>query len=85
MILTLDFQKISLLLVLFRPAATSLTLWLYGNGFIKRATLLCLLQTCFTKITKPTITWCDLSFRFICIDATLLCEFESNIDMNQRV
>ena len=25
-----------------------------------------------------TITLCDLSSRFFCIDATLLCEFESN-------
>ena len=28
--------------------------------------------------TKATITRCDLSSRFFCIDATLLCEFESN-------
>ena len=29
--------------------------------------------------TKPlTITGCDLSPRFFCIDATLLCEFESD-------
>ena len=27
---------------------------------------------------KATITWCDLSARFFCIDATLLCEFESD-------
>ena len=27
---------------------------------------------------KATITRCDLSSRFICIDATLLCEFESD-------
>ena len=27
---------------------------------------------------KATITRCDLSPRFFCIDATLLCEFESN-------
>ena len=25
---------------------------------------------------KATITWCDLSPRFFCTDATLLCEFE---------
>ena len=27
---------------------------------------------------NATITWCDLSPRFFCIDATLLCEFESD-------
>ena len=27
---------------------------------------------------KATITWCDLSSRFYCIDAMLLCKFESN-------
>ena len=27
---------------------------------------------------KATITRCDLSPRFFCIDATLLCEFESD-------
>ena len=27
---------------------------------------------------KATITRCDLSSRFFCIDATLLCEFESD-------
>ena len=30
------------------------------------------------KVCKATITWCDLSSRFFCIDATLLCEFESD-------
>ena len=31
-------------------------------------------------VTGPEamITWCDLSPRFFCIDATLLCEFESD-------
>ena len=31
-------------------------------------------------LTRPetTITWCDLSPQFFCIDATLLCEFESD-------
>ena len=38
MILALTFTK-SLCLVLFRPAETSLMLWLYGNRFIKRAAL----------------------------------------------
>ena len=28
--------------------------------------------------SKATITRCDLSPRFFCIDATLLCEFESD-------
>ena len=28
--------------------------------------------------SKATITRCDLSSRFFCIDATLLCEFESD-------
>ena len=28
--------------------------------------------------TIATITRCDLSSRFFCIDAALLCEFESN-------
>ena len=27
---------------------------------------------------KATITWCDLSSRFFCIDATSLCELESD-------
>ena len=27
---------------------------------------------------KATITRCDLSPRFFCVDATLLCEFESD-------
>ena len=31
-----------------------------------------------TDYLKATITRCDLSPRFFCIDATLLCEFESN-------
>ena len=30
------------------------------------------------KSLKATITRCDLSLRFFCIDATLLCEFESD-------
>ena len=30
------------------------------------------------KFLKATITQCDLSPRFFCIDATLLCEFESD-------
>ena len=30
------------------------------------------------SFTKATITLCDLSSRFFCIDATLLCEFESD-------
>ena len=35
---------------------------------------------------KATITRCDLSPRFFCIDATLLCESESDIkDMNEQV
>ena len=29
-------------------------------------------------ICKATVTRCDLSPRFFCIDATLLCEFESD-------
>ena len=29
-------------------------------------------------VAKATITRCDLSPRFFCIDATLLCEFESD-------
>ena len=31
-----------------------------------------------SRPTKATITQCDLSPRFFCIDATLLCEFESD-------
>ena len=31
-----------------------------------------------TKNTKAAITRCNLSPRFVCIDATLLCEFESD-------
>ena len=31
-----------------------------------------------TRVCKATITWCDLSPRFFCIDAMLLCEFESD-------
>ena len=35
--------------------------------------------TCkYIKLGKATITRCDLSPRFFCIDATLLCEFESD-------
>ena len=30
------------------------------------------------RLSKATITWCDLSPRFLCTDATLLCEFESD-------
>ena len=30
------------------------------------------------KNFKATVTRCDLSPRFFCIDATLLCEFESD-------
>ena len=30
------------------------------------------------KLPKATITRCDLSPRFFCISATLLCEFESD-------
>ena len=30
------------------------------------------------KMPKATITRCDLSPRFFCIDAKLLCEFESD-------
>ena len=33
----------------------------------------------FTYTSLATITRCDLSPRFFCIDATLLCEFESDI------
>ena len=32
----------------------------------------------FIQLGKATITQCDLSLRFVCIDATLLCEFESD-------
>ena len=31
-----------------------------------------------TRQSKATITRCDLSPLFFCIDATLLCKFESN-------
>ena len=30
------------------------------------------------RTSKATITRCDLSPRFFCIDATLLCEFQSD-------
>ena len=30
------------------------------------------------KLSKSTITRCDLSSRYFCIDATLLCKFESD-------
>ena len=30
----------------------------------------------FGELSKATITRCDLSPRFFCIDAMLLCEFE---------
>ena len=36
------------------------------------------------SLRKATITRCDLSPQFFCVDATLLCEFESD-NMNQRV
>ena len=32
----------------------------------------------FVQFSRATITRCDLSPRFFCIDATLLCEFESD-------
>ena len=32
----------------------------------------------FANSSKATITPCDLSPGFFCIDATLLCEFESD-------
>ena len=32
----------------------------------------------YSLIAKATITRLDLSLRFFCIDATLLCEFESD-------
>ena len=35
-------------------------------------------KTYFDKPSKATITRCDLSPRFFCNDATLLCEFESD-------
>ena len=38
-------------------------------GTVRRADL---------NMPKATITRCDLSPRFFCIDATLLCEFESD-------
>ena len=28
--------------------------------------------------STAAVTWCDLSPQFFCIDATLLCEFESD-------
>ena len=31
-----------------------------------------------SNMVKATITRCDLSPRFFCIDATFLCEFESD-------
>ena len=34
---------------------------------------------------KATITRCDLSPRFFCIDATLLCVFESDKNLNRIV
>ena len=30
-------------------------------------------------LVKATMAWCDLSPRFFCMDATLLCEIESDI------
>ena len=36
------------------------------------------------RVYKATITQCDLSPRFFCIDATSLCEFESDkIQVNE--
>ena len=35
-------------------------------------------QRTYHKHCKATITRCDLSPRFFCIDATSLCEFESD-------
>ena len=33
---------------------------------------------CLHTVPKATMTQCDLSRRFVCNDATLLCEFESD-------
>ena len=38
----------------------------------------CGLNSKIASTAKDTITLCDLSVRFFCIDATLLCEFESD-------
>ena len=38
----------------------------------------CGLNSKIASTAKDTITLCDLSVRFFCIDATLFCEFESD-------
>ena len=38
--------------------------------------IICSAEDLFTLTSKATITRCDLSPRFFCIDATLLCEFD---------
>ena len=54
------------------------------NTFIKKISVNCLLSALMTtrrsnrRRTKAAIRRCDLSPQFFCIDATLLCEFESD-------
>ena len=35
-------------------------------------------RTCKKTLCQATITLCDLSARFLCVNAVLLCEFESD-------
>ena len=57
-------------LVSCNPSAISLICVAFHKGFEK---------TCrFVSPAKATITRCDLTPRFFCIDATLLCKFESD-------
>ena len=48
------------------------------NNFIAEYMLNKRLGHVFVNSSKATITQCDLSPLFFCIDSTLLCEFESD-------
>ena len=55
-------SQILLILIDFDSCFAHLLIWNYSSS----------------NLYKATITWCDLSARFFCIDAKLLCEFESD-------
>ena len=52
-----------------------------SRDMLNNSNLPAFLYKCGTmNLLKATITWCDLSTRFFCIDATLLCGFEKSIN-----
>ena len=56
--------------LLFGTARFRMKLWAHSQTLLNRVSP--------PKNLKATITRCDLSSRFFCTDATLLCEFESD-------